>query len=267
MRGVCFAAMIILAASGTASCSLMTSFDGFGSGNGASSGSGGGASYRAAVLADNPLAYWRFGEASGTTAADETGHGNTATIGTGVTWSATGALLNDSNTAVHLTGAQGLVVMNTSFDFPGNHPFSLEGWVNSNAAPDNVFRHLYIKDDLMNPAGRQEYGVYLQDQDGLAFERFVNAGSRNVTTLAPPANRWTYFVATYDGMLLTLYVNAVAVGTDTDTRSQPSIQSFEYLGCKTFNYPGIKGDLDEFAIYGAALTQDQISAHYAASGR
>jgi hypothetical protein len=277
MRGVSFAAVAVLAMGWTTSCSLMTSFDGFGgdaatSSGGGSSGSGGSSgghasSYRATVLADKPLAYWRFGEASGTTASDETGNGNTATIGSGVVWGAPGALMHDSDTAVHLTGGQCLLVANTNFDFPGTNAYSLEGWVNLSAPPDNNYRHLYIKDDETAAAGRQEYGVYLQVGDGLALERFVNGSSRNVNAPAPPVSTWTYFVATYDGLQLTFYINAANVGVTRDTRSQLSIQNPEYLGCKDFQYPGLEGDVDEFAIYNFPLSQTQISAHYMASGR
>jgi hypothetical protein len=273
MRAVSFAAMIVLAGGGSTSCSMLTSFDGFGSaqgGHGDSGGSSSGghlASYPAAILADKPLAYWRLGEATGTQAADETGNNYTALIGAGVAWGAAGAILNDSNTAVSLAGEQCLEVAGDSFDFPGTQAFSLEGWVSISAAPDNVYRHLYIKDDTANPAGRQEYGVYLEANDGLALERYVNSGSRNLASPAPPLNTWTYFVGTYDGFQLTLYVNAVNVGTTRDTRTQLPIQNPEYMGCKSFNYPGVEGAIDEFAIYGFALTQAQIAAHYAASGR
>jgi Concanavalin A-like lectin/glucanases superfamily len=274
MRDVSLAAMVVLAGGGSTSCSILTSFDGFGGGQGAPGGSGGSSSggqeapYPAAILKDHPLAYWRFGEASGTVAYDETGNAsNEAHLGTGVTWSAPGAILHDSNTAVSLAGDQCLEVLGGSFDFPGANPYSLEGWVNISAAPDNIYRHLFIKDDENNAAGRQEYGVYLEANDGLSFERFVNSGSRNVVTQAPALNTWTYFVATYDGTQLTLYVNAMNVGTARDTRTQLSIQNPEYMGCKTFSYPGVEGDLDEFAIYDVALTQLQITTHYAASGR
>jgi hypothetical protein len=289
MRAVSFAAMIVLALGGSTSCSMLTSFDGFGgggasSGSGSSGGSSSGASssgasssggsssggnlapYPAAILADKPLGYWRFGEASGNTAADETGNNNTAVIGTGVTWGATGAILHDSNTAVSLAGKQCLEVGGDSFDFPGTNAFSLEGWFTISAPPDNVYRHLYVKDDPMNPAGRQEYGVYLENNDGLSFERFVNSGSKNIVTPAPPLNEWTYFVATYDGTQLVLYVNAANVGSVPDTRAQLPITNAEYMGCKSFNYPGVEGAIDEFAIYDKALTQTQILAHYAASG-
>ena len=38
----------------------------------------GGTSYSQEVLADSPLAYWRLGEASGTTAADASGNNRRA---------------------------------------------------------------------------------------------------------------------------------------------------------------------------------------------
>jgi hypothetical protein len=270
MRGVFFAALVLFAGGGTSACSVLTSFDGFGGGSGASgaSSSGGAASgYRAAILADNPLAYWRFGEAHGATAADETGHGNTATIGNGVSWGATGALLNDANTAVSLAGAQCLEIDNGGFNFPGTAPFSLEGWVTLSAAPDTIARDLYIKNDNSNPAGRQEYRVYLQASQGLVFDRYVNSGLKRLQAPSPPLDMWTYVVASYNGTGLALYVNAVFVANLPDNRSQLPIQNPEYLGCDSFTNPGIEGALDEFAVYDHALTQGDVLAHYMASGR
>jgi hypothetical protein len=261
---VFFAAGVLLAAGGTSACSLLTSFDGFGGDPG---GGGSASRYRAAVLADNPLAYWRFGEATGATAEDETGKGNAATIGNGVNWGAAGALLNEENTAVSLVGAQCLQIANGGFDFPGTDAFSLEGWVNLSAAPGTMPWHMFIKNDDKNPAGRQEYGVYVQANNGLAFERYVNSGTRKLEAPTPALNKWTYFVATYNGTGLALYVDAAFVGNNPDTRSQLSIPTPEYMGCDSFTNPALEGALDEFAVYNYALTQGQVNAHYAASGR
>jgi hypothetical protein len=270
MRGVFFAAMVVASAGGTSACSMLTSFDGFGGEPGGAGGSSSGSAaslYRAAVLTDKPLAYWRFGEASGATAADETGQGHSAAIGTGVTWGATGALMNDANTAVGLVGAQGLQITDGGFDFPETHPFSLEGWVMLSAPIDANSHHLYVKNDSTNPMGRQEYGVYLDATDGLAFERYVDSGLKRLQTALPAVNAWTYFVATYNGTGLALYVNGALVANAPDTRSQLAIPDTEYLGCKSFTDPSVVGTLDEFAVYGSALTQDRITAHYKASGR
>ena len=67
--------------------------------------------YSSSVLADSPLAYWRLGESSGSTAADASGNGrtgsflNTPTLGTG------GALTSDSNTAVGFNGTDEYVTV------------------------------------------------------------------------------------------------------------------------------------------------------------
>jgi len=51
--------------------------------------------YRATVLADTPLAYWRLGETTGTVAHDETGNGHDGTYIGGYTLGQTGALTGD----------------------------------------------------------------------------------------------------------------------------------------------------------------------------
>jgi hypothetical protein len=224
-------------------------------------------SYRATVLADRPLAYWRFGEQSGTTAGDETGNGNTATVGTGATWKAAGALLNDANPAIHLGGTQGLEIANR-FDFPGNDGYSLEAWVYADTAFDGNFRHLFDKEDVTPPStGREEYGVYLQATDGLVFERWVMGATRKVFAPLIALKQWAHVVSTYDGAHLTLYVDGLSVGTQLDTRPQASKDAPEYIGCKSFNSVSIQGTIDEFAIYDYPLSTAQVAAHWSASGR
>ncbi|HEX5923488.1 MAG TPA: hypothetical protein VFY45_06625, partial [Baekduia sp.] len=60
-------------------------------------------SYATSVRSDTPLAYWRLGESSGTTAADDlTAH--PATYTGSPTLGGTGALIADSNKAPTLDG-------------------------------------------------------------------------------------------------------------------------------------------------------------------
>src|ERR1700704_333500 len=54
--------------------------------------------YADAVLADQPAAYWRLGETSGSTAADASGKGHTGWL-LGVSGGARGALVGDPDTA------------------------------------------------------------------------------------------------------------------------------------------------------------------------
>jgi hypothetical protein len=223
--------------------------------------------YRDTIMADAPLAYWRFGELTGPIANDETGHGNAAAIGSGVTWNAPGALLNDANTAVHLSATQGLEIAD-QFDFTGNQPYSLEGWVYPDVAIDSLYRHLFFKDNITGPStGREEYGVYLQATDGLVFERYVMGTATKAFAPLPPLHQWVYVVATYDGARLVLYVDGLSVQTTNDTRPQLPKTTPEFLGCKGFDNVAIQGALDEFAIYNYALSPAQVAAHWKASGR
>ena len=67
-------------------------------------GGGGGASYAATVLADAPVGYWRLGEASGTSAADEIGAHNGTYVGS-PTLGVTGIPGSAGNTAMTLNGS------------------------------------------------------------------------------------------------------------------------------------------------------------------
>ncbi len=60
------------------------------------------ADYRAAVLADAPLAYWTLDEASGTVAADHSPNGRTGTLAGGVTLGAAAPFSSPANTAAVL---------------------------------------------------------------------------------------------------------------------------------------------------------------------
>jgi hypothetical protein len=60
--------------------------------------------YRAAVLAKQPVAYWRLGEASGLTAFDETGNGLNGKYLRNPILGQPGAINGDPNTAVQFTG-------------------------------------------------------------------------------------------------------------------------------------------------------------------
>ncbi|HEY6461522.1 MAG TPA: hypothetical protein VIY73_15250, partial [Polyangiaceae bacterium] len=79
--------------------------------------------YPGVVMADLPLSYWRFGEASGTVAVDQMGATNGTYVG-GVTLGAPGAIAGDGDTAATFDGATGYVDMGTGFAFGGTAPMS-----------------------------------------------------------------------------------------------------------------------------------------------
>jgi hypothetical protein len=232
-----------------------SSRDGFGDGSANT--------YTDAVLTDGPIAYYRFDETSGTVAHDASGNGNDANIGVGVTWGQQGAIAGDSNTAIHVADGSAGVDVGPRFDFTGTSPFSIEGWVNVEIV-DATYRFLFAKD--YRAAGiRNSIGILVQSK-GLAFERYVDSSGISVSA-PPPANKWTYIAATYDGTSLTLFVDGARVQAASDARSQVSKPVSGFIGTNPAGAAAaaLVGGIDEVAFYDKALSEDRIFAHFSAA--
>jgi hypothetical protein len=229
--------------------------------------------YASTVLSDGPIAYYRFDEASGTVAHDASGHGNDALLGVGVTWGASGAIVGDSNTAIHVSEKSGGVSAGKHFDFNGTMPFTIEAWVKIEIV-DSTYRFLFSKDYGPDTDRRQEYAVYVQQHDGLAFERYVdNARVAPFALAAPPTNpaKWTHVVGTYDGGNLAWFVDGKMAGRAPDARSQSTkpvdaLIGNDNSGSTADGFGAMVGTIDEVALYDNALSADRVAAHFSAAG-
>jgi hypothetical protein len=106
--------------------------------------------YRAAVLAKNPVGYWRLGETAGTTAVDETGNGHNGTYIKSPTLGQPGAINGDPNTAVQFNGTN-YVEIPDSADFSqptSTKGLTVEAWIR----PDELsFKGEQGSDPSVNP--------------------------------------------------------------------------------------------------------------------
>lgn len=143
--------------------------------------------------------------------------------------------------------------------------FSLEAWVRFDAV-DGVYRHVFNKDANVGP-GRQQFGIYLQQGSGLAFERYVDGTEKFVRAPAPSAGSFHHVVGTYDGSTLTLYVDGASRGTVEDSRSQAAKSTPLFIGLKEDGGDVWGGAIDEAAIYDKALTSTQVAQHHLAGLR
>lgn len=224
------------------------------------------ARYPAAVLADSPVAYFRLGESAGAAVKDETGH-YAATYLAGTTFAVSGALAGDPNTAIRmgLIGG-GVLITGSAFDFAGATPFSLEAWVKP-AVVDANYRFVFHHGGIV--AGvRQDYGVNIQNMQGLTFERFVDGTNQPAVLATPPTvGAWHHIVAVYDAMTLVLYLDGVNVAQAADARGLVAAPGAFYIGAVAVPtiQRGIAGDLDEVAVYDKALSSARVQVHYAAA--
>ena len=116
-------------------------------------------SYAAMVLAEPGLvSHWRHGESSGNL-VDAKG-GFTGTVAGTVTYSQTGGVIGDANTAIAYNGSSGTAQLSTgesSFDFEHSSPFTLE---------------VIIKPNVTRSGGNAEYTMFGKMEGSGTFRGF-----------------------------------------------------------------------------------------------
>ena len=215
------------------------------------------------------VAYYKFNESSGTTAADASGNGQTATLN-GATWTA-----GHSNNAVSLSGSSQYVTLPNNLTTNLTGDFSIATWVYLNAttmwtrifdfgvgnvpssgAPSTPVRYMFL-----TPQGASGGMRFSITTGGNGAEQQVNGAS------ALPASGWHHVAVTLAGTTCSIYVDGVlsGTGTVTITPSQLGSTTQNWLGRSQFsNYPNndpyLNGRVDDFRIYKGALSAAQVTA-------
>lgn len=222
-------------------------------GAGAVGGSGGGSTgskYADAVLADQPLAYWRLNETSGTVAVDSAGDHDGLLKG-GVKLGEPGAL-SESDPAMYFDGTT-YVDVGDELDLAGGQTFTIEAWVYPQAGEGGYFGK------AMYDQGYK--GWFLADNDSTI--QFVRDGS-TVAVSVIPYTEYTHVVGTYDGLNLILYLNGAKAGSKVATNPVTDHPNPLLIG-RVNGWNDFVGWIDEVAIYGSALSEERIKAHYDAA--
>jgi Concanavalin A-like lectin/glucanases superfamily len=214
--------------------------------------------YAAAVGADNPVSYWRLGETSGTTAADERG-ANPGTYTNAPTLGATSLLAADTaNKAVGFDGVNDHVKVANSASLGLTSSLSLEAWIKPTSLPaSGVFASILTKPESYS----------LQFNGPLLEFTIMQSGARK-RLQAPSgtivAGQTYHVVATYDGTTQRLYVNGTQVASTAlsgaATVNTNSLAIGSWNGLEEF----FKGTIDEPAVYNSTLSAARVSAHYQA---
>lgn len=219
--------------------------------------------YATEILGDSPDYYYRFGEASGTTATDETGTTD-GTYGGSFppTLGSSGLLTGDSDTAA-LFGGNGQMVSNVS-TYDGSSAISIECWFHSSSYNTSSTND-YI---LSVPEGSVSNGIDFQINNNTLFVNLVHSGGFSFGDIsASLTDNVTYHcVVTYDGTNLRGYLNGSEMSGSPDANSgtlnaaQASIVAGTISGgASAF---GFVGTVDEVAVYSSVLSAAQVLSHY-----
>ncbi len=226
-------------------------------------GGSGSNTYRTAVLAAGPLAYFRLGEAQGAgMAVDETGNHNSP---------------YSSDRPAPVPGATG----DGSTAFPTGADINVDlGGLLQNAAAFTLEYFVQTSEANTDPGGAQWYngaglvdaeeGNVVNDFGTTLFGGHVLFGIGNGdTTIASPYlgdGAWHHIAATWSTAgVMTLYVDGGAV-TSAPTSTEPrSNAPLLFIG-PSYSGAGASApaSIDEVAIYNTVLSAGTIAAHYAA---
>lgn len=212
--------------------------------------------YAKTITADAPVGWWRLGEASGTTAADSSANPVSGTYTGTFALAAAGALVNDTNTALGLTGAGRVVVANSTKWHTNSNLWSMEAWVYPTAFTEFGTIIRYSTGDGA--------GYFLRVSTAGAVESLLNfsGGAAVQASGTLTLNTWHHLVVTYDGTTRRHYQDGALTGSWVESKTLAFSTTADLgLGGTPFN-EDFTGRLDEPALYNKALSAAQVAQHY-----
>jgi hypothetical protein len=289
LRRLAVAASFAVVASAPVACSLLVDTDGL-SGDGGDAAGGRDANaersdassdanvapsadaatsrYAAAVQADAPLLYYRFGERSGELARDEVTGTSVPYPAAGFTRGVKGALAGDPDTCISTDGSTGLDLPEGAY-FEALLPFSVEAWVNVEPLAAGQNDVGFLVDHEAWSGGRRGWALRVSRSD-LGFERWADNSIRNGIAVAEiaMAGTWHHIVATFDGSTQRLYYDGVRRTSGPADVVLPKVGGpfrIAAQNCTPCSGNPFIGSIDELAIYPKALSEARIAAHLSAA--
>jgi hypothetical protein len=233
-----------------------------GSGGGSAGGSGGGGAgplaYADRVLADGPVAYFRFEDmAPGPLANAANGALSAAVEGT-ASFRQPGAV----DFALGLDGSSARAVVGDHYDFAGNVPMSIEIWVHA----ENLTTFQYIvQKRTEDGSGVQGYSLSI-DHDGLLNFTRARDGAYRHAKASMIGTGFVHVVGTFDGTSSTLYLQGVQADSNAiagDLALADTTADLMIGSASDFGY--LSGTIDELALYDKALSEQTVLEHYEAA--
>jgi hypothetical protein len=251
--------------------------------------------YGAIVAADNPVAFWRLDETSGSLAEDAVGSFDgayTPNSGT-ISYGAATGIPHSADTAVTLAGGATIQVP-WAPELNPDTAWSVETWIQPSSLGANGGDYRVVLSSEYNswPYAYNGWYMYQQPSDTLAFvpqpaNAFIVAGPddpANDNLLV--AGKWYYVVVTDDTINFNVYINgelrssypvsglqfipngdginadgnaAITTGPDAAADGANFV-----IGQRTDGAFGtFLGTVDDTAVYNYALSPQQITGHYA----
>lgn len=220
--------------------------------------------YRSLLLSHNPIAYWRMGEVSGTTASDESSNGRDADYVGGVQLNQSGALDYDHDPSVQLDGNSGWINLPTGFGLALNDPVTIMFW--NHVRTDEVQQSFAFRIGGLDSPNRCLAHAPWSNRAMFWDYGTDDAIGRVSVDYSPYLDKWTHVVLVSAGQLGSF--KAIYLDGDLVASSSTSTGPVQSLAGGSISLdPAVsnrqhRGGLDEFAVFNQVLTADQIGALY-----
>ncbi len=198
------------------------------------------------------LAWWKMDETSGTTAADSSGNGRTATV--------SGAVFTNGylSNALHFNGT----TSDATFSSPDAAQLTVAAWVRADGKGNSAYPRILDT----NPGYRFFFRFDGSGSNGLDFATYSTAngdwfsGQNTISTGA-----WYHVAASYDrssfANLPALYVNGVRRSLTTITSpsgTQTNYTGTGYIGNQAALNRGWSGSIDDLRLYNRILSDSEV---------
>ncbi len=217
-------------------------------------------SYADAVMADNPVSYWRLADSPGSGIKDERSKNSKATIVGSVIQHQQPAVAGGSS--IRIVANQGHIDIPNSASLAINGPVTLEAWIN--LASNQEYQSMVEKYDVEHYKG---YGLRTIGQIPFGFVMDADNWTHTAGSKAVTLGHWHHIAMTADGKLVKVYLDGVLQGSESANRlPTPGSLSLKIGANGDRGWDAFDGFVAEVAVYDRALSADRIQAHFAARG-
>jgi hypothetical protein len=151
---------------------------------------------------------------------------------------------------------------------------TVEVWFNRTTVNQASWRRLVSKERYVSSSDRGGWALEINatgdtNPNTLGFYRWNGTTGQTIvksTTTTVPGT-WYHVVATYDGTNMRMYVNGALEATVASAISVENHTQMLAFGKLSNGASYYAGQMDEVALYGSALSAQQVSEHYAAGRR
>jgi Concanavalin A-like lectin/glucanases superfamily len=205
----------------------------------------------------DPVAAYSFDEGTGSTVADVTGDGHTATI-EGAKW-----VRGRYGDGLEFKGSEHNVVkVPASSELNFEEEFTLEAWIRPASSTDKLAPIVGKTTGGGSGSSSLSYYLYAGNSESKPYgevQHSLGTGKRATATSAPPGATWTHVALTYDGAVERLYVNGAQVA-ETATEAPVTTTGELQIGAESEHGEWFSGRIDEVRIYNRALNGAEVGS-------